>query len=86
MVRYVFWGGSITYILIQSSILLRYGFKPYDLTRREAHYEINVVYSLCHLVDIMAKTMTFGEEDLGQMVRLLMFSKCLGEKCGHCTF
>jgi hypothetical protein len=59
---------------------LRDGLKPYDFASGEAHDKINVAHRLCHLVNIMAKTMALGEEDLGQVVRLFMFSTGLESK------
>jgi hypothetical protein len=71
MVRFASEEDLMPYILIQSSIFLRYGLKPNDFTGREAHYKINMAHRLCNLIDIMAKTMPFGEEDLCQVVGLL---------------
>ena len=62
--------GFETNILIQSRISLRHGLPPDDLTSGIAHDNINMRRTLCDVVDIMAETVSFGEEDFGQIVGL----------------
>lgn len=55
---------NATYVLVQSCIFLGYGLEPNDLSRREPHYQIYMTLALGNRVDVMAKTMAFGEKNL----------------------
>jgi hypothetical protein len=60
----------LTYILVQSCVFLAYGFEPDNFSSRESHDEVDVIGCFSDLVDIMAKTMSLGEQNLGEMFRL----------------
>jgi hypothetical protein len=60
----------LTYILVQSCVFLAYRFKPDNFSSRESHDKVDVIGCFSDLVDIMAKTMSLGEQNLGEMFRL----------------
>lgn len=49
---------------------MRDGLPPNDLARREPHNDINVRRGLGNCINIVAKAVRFGEQDLGQVVLL----------------
>ncbi len=60
----------MTYILVQPRVFLAYRFEPDNFSSGEPHDEIDMIGCFSDLVDIMAQTMTLGEQNLGEMFRL----------------
>ena len=61
---------ALTHILVQTCVFLAYRFKPDNFSSRESHDKVDVIGCFSDLVDIMAKTMSLGEQNLGKMFRL----------------
>jgi hypothetical protein len=66
-----------TYIFIDSRVLLRYRLVPDDVACRKAHHQVDVCRALGFLIDVMTQRMSFGEENLGEVVLLRYSQPCL---------
>ena len=58
---------SGTHVLVEPRILLAHGLVPDDVSGREAHDKIDVIWNGAGAVDVVAQRMGLGEENLGQM-------------------
>lgn len=61
---------TVTHIFIDSVVLLRESFKPYDVCGRSSHYDIEMIGAFRKVIDIVTQHVCFIEQYLDYMLRL----------------
>lgn len=67
----------MTYVFVDTGILLREGLKPHDVSRGRAHDDVEMIRPFGGEVDIVTQHVGLGEENLDDMLRLGDFSDML---------
>lgn len=64
----------MTYILVDTGILLREGLEPHDVGCGRAHNYVKMARSFGEKIDIVTQHVGLGEENFDDMLRLVDFS------------